>query len=66
MSNAFNTNPSQVDTDNKATARPFALHKLRTISSAELFAGARELVIEHVNERYVLRHTNQGKLILTK
>ena len=35
-------------------------------NSAELFAGARELLIEHGNEEYRLRLTNQGKLILTK
>jgi len=35
-------------------------------NSAELFAGARELLIEHGSEEYRLRLTNQGKLILTK
>jgi hemin uptake protein HemP len=40
--------------------------KTRRISSAELFAGSKELLIDHANDSYVLRHTNQGKLILTK
>jgi hemin uptake protein HemP len=34
--------------------------------SAELFATAREVVIEHAGEEYRLRLTRQGKLILTK
>lgn len=38
----------------------------RAISSEVLFAGARELVIEHGGDSYRLRLTNQGKLILTK
>jgi hemin uptake protein HemP len=38
---------------------------LRRISSAQLFAGARELVIEHDGRLYQLRITQNGKLILT-
>jgi hemin uptake protein HemP len=38
----------------------------RRISSAELFAGGREILIEHSGETYRLRHTSLGKLILTK
>lgn len=37
----------------------------RRISSADLFAGARELEIEHNGRRYQLRITQTGKLILT-
>ena len=36
------------------------------INSTELFAGAREVLIDHSGETYRLRHTSQGKLILTK
>jgi hemin uptake protein HemP len=39
---------------------------LKRLCSIELFAGARELVIEHAGDEYRLRQTNQGKLILTK
>jgi hemin uptake protein HemP len=39
---------------------------LKRLCSAELFSGARELVIEHAGDEYRLRQTNQGKLILTK
>ena len=38
----------------------------RSVVSAELFAGAKEVVIEHEGERYRLRCTSRGKLILTK
>jgi hemin uptake protein HemP len=36
------------------------------ISSGNLLAGRRELVIEHAGQEYVLRLTRNDKLILTK
>lgn len=38
----------------------------KSISSDILFSGARELMIQHADDTYRLRITNQGKLILTK
>ena len=38
----------------------------RSMTSEDLFAGRRELLIKHASESYRLRITNQGKLILTK
>lgn len=38
----------------------------RAITSEVLFAGKRELLIQHAGDSYRLRITNQGKLILTK
>ena len=38
----------------------------RSIVSDELFAGAKVVVIKHEGERYLLRCTSKGKLILTK
>jgi hemin uptake protein HemP len=38
----------------------------KVIESDELFQGAREVVIRHNQDRYVLRVTRQGKLILNK
>jgi hemin uptake protein HemP len=38
----------------------------KKLSSRELFASKKEVVIEHKNETYVLRITKQNKLILTK
>jgi hemin uptake protein HemP len=36
------------------------------MTSEDLFAGRREMLIKHASESYRLRITNQGKLILTK
>jgi hemin uptake protein HemP len=38
----------------------------RTMTSEDLFAGRREMLIKHASESYRLRITNQGKLFLTK
>ena len=44
---------------------PAAKTAHRRLSSAELFRGARELVIDHDGRLYQLRITQNGKLILT-
>ncbi|MET0048515.1 MAG: hemin uptake protein HemP [Sedimenticola sp.] len=36
------------------------------LNSRELFAQHNQVMIDHLGERYVLRITRQGKLILTK
>jgi hemin uptake protein HemP len=38
----------------------------KRISTADLMQGAREVIIVHGGEEYVLRITKTGKLILTK
>lgn len=38
----------------------------RRVTSHDLMAGQRELVIEHGDDEYRLRITGKGKLILTK
>lgn len=38
----------------------------RRVSSTDLLGACRELLIDHLGEVYVLRHTSKGKLILTK
>jgi hemin uptake protein HemP len=38
----------------------------RRVSSTDLLGTCRELLIDHLGEIYVLRHTSKGKLILTK
>lgn len=48
----------------EAAADP-ALATPRHIRSEELFAGAREIVIEHHGRLYRMRITQNGKLILT-
>lgn len=54
--------------ENESGDRPTALllEKLRRLKSEELFAGKRQLFIEHAGEVYQLRQTSKGKLILTK
>jgi len=47
-------------------AHPRGVASPRRISSAELFSGAREILIDHSGVTYTLRHTSLGKLILTK
>ena len=50
-------------TDKEADSPP---PKPPTVSSAQLLAGGRELVIRHGTESYRLLLTGQNKLILTK
>jgi hemin uptake protein HemP len=38
----------------------------RTLCSADLFRGAREIIIKHGDQHYRLRITKAGKLILNK
>lgn len=39
---------------------------IRVLKSADLFAEAREVIIDHDGDHYRLRYTSKGKLILTK
>jgi hemin uptake protein HemP len=43
-----------------------AIANLNRLNSAEIFSGAREVLIDHAGEEYRLRLTSHGKLILTK
>jgi len=43
-----------------------ALRRAARISSGQLLAGQREVVIEHAGQEYHLRRTRNDKLILTK
>ncbi len=42
------------------------LQQPRHLSSSQLLAGDREVIIEHGSEKYRLQQTRSGKLILTK
>jgi hemin uptake protein HemP len=42
------------------------LSRIRCLNTSQLFTGVKEVMIEHLNETYVLRITKQNKLILTK
>jgi hemin uptake protein HemP len=47
-------------------AAPIGGGDIRYVSSAELFAGAREVVIQHEHHRYRLKITSKGGMILNK
>ncbi len=49
----------------KADSRGAATNRPR-LDSEKLFAGAREVLIEHAGQEYRLRLTSQNRLILTK
>jgi hemin uptake protein HemP len=57
--------PSETSTPGDAASSASPVGGTRRVSSAELFAGAREIEIEHNGRRYQLRITQTGKLILT-
>ena len=42
------------------------LFRVKRLNTAQLFTDVKEVMIEHLNETYVLRLTKQNKLILTK
>ena len=47
-------------------ARNGAAGGARRFESADIFAGAQEVIIDHDGDHYRLRCTSKGKLILTK
>ncbi|WP_026289678.1 hemin uptake protein HemP [Thioalkalivibrio sulfidiphilus] len=53
-------------TPGRETGESLAGSPARVVSSHELLGRQRRLQIDHGGERYVLRVTRQGKLILTK
>jgi len=52
--------------DEPPTAEPTTSSAVRYMSSADLFGGAAEVVIEHGPHRYRLKTTSRGGLILSK
>jgi hemin uptake protein HemP len=47
-------------------ASPVSRPQRKRITTADLMQGAREIIILHQGEEYLLRITKTGKLILTK
>lgn len=64
MGGAMNDDPR--DASKQAAASDETDKAPKVLSARELFAGEREICIEHEGERYVLRITRRGKLILQK
>jgi hemin uptake protein HemP len=48
------------------SASPVSCTQRKRITTAELMQGAREIIVFHHGEEYLLRITKSGKLILTK
>ncbi len=42
------------------------LSRIKRLNTEQLFTNVKEVMIEHLNETYILRLTKQNKLILTK
>jgi hemin uptake protein HemP len=66
MDNHDSTNQATPDSALPDSVAPSSDQSLRTISSAELFHGAREVLIQHDEKTYRLQVTRNGKLILVK
>lgn len=42
------------------------MSRIKRLDTKQLFNNVKEVMIEHLNETYILRITKQNKLILTK
>lgn len=59
--------PAESDTKQTPRNRGNTVENVvNSFDSGELFHGGREVIIRHNQERYILRITRQGKLILNK
>ena len=58
--------PTEIPPQPSSAESHFPWSQRRRISTADLLQGAREVIIVHKGEEYVLRVTKTGKLILTK
>ncbi len=52
--------------NNSSTNESLKLSRIKRLKSDQLFTNVNEVMIEHLNETYILRITKQNKLILTK
>lgn len=62
----FSANPSARAMAANATSSDAMRLACRSVESLVLLQGQREVLIRHGDETYRLRHTRNGKLILTK
>ncbi len=46
--------------------RNIKMSRIKRFNTEQLFTNVKEVMIEHLNETYILRITKQNKLILTK
>ena len=50
----------------QVSEKDIKMTRIKRLTSEQLFTNVKEVMIEHLNETYVLRITKQNKLILTK
>ncbi|MBB5208805.1 hemin uptake protein HemP [Chiayiivirga flava] len=62
MSHVFSVAPSIIPT----VPRAMTTASRQRVDSRELLQGEREVIIQHGDQEYRLRHTQNDKLILTK
>jgi len=53
-------------TDDVQTGDRIKISRIKRLNTEQLFTNVKEVMIEHLNETYILRITKQNKLILTK
>ena len=58
--------PTEIPPQPSSAESHLSWSQRRRISTADLMQGAREVIIVHEEEEYVLHITKTGKLILTK
>lgn len=66
MSHVFQVVSSRAVPVRSISSTTAARAERRRIDSHELLQGQRELIIQHGDQEYRLRHTQNDKLILTK
>lgn len=66
LGNAMTDEPANLNSPASKPAAVGSQDAPKVVSARDLFAGEREICIEHEGERYVLRITRRGKLILQK
>ena len=52
--------------DDMQTSDKIKISRIKRLNTNQLFTDVKEVMIEHLNETYILRITKQNKLILTK
>ncbi|MSQ96215.1 MAG: hemin uptake protein HemP [Gemmataceae bacterium] len=60
------TEENELNRDDRKPPREVSAVSPKVVSTQELFAGEREICIEHEGEMYRLRITRRNKLILQK
>ena len=49
----------------QVSEKDIKMTRIKRLTSEQLFTNVKEVMIEHLNETYILRITKQNKLILT-